>query len=74
MGIPRSTRRLLVRDDAMFGTAQLPKFRQDQFAVGTTEVIEFGDSGIDIAIQESFNDLRDRQAAGELDLARGEKP
>jgi seryl-tRNA synthetase len=26
---------LLVRDDAMFGTAQLPKFRDDQFAVGT---------------------------------------
>ena len=24
---------LLVRDDAMFGTAQLPKFRDDQFAV-----------------------------------------
>jgi seryl-tRNA synthetase len=29
---------LLVRDDAMFGTAQLPKFRDDQFAVGTVEV------------------------------------
>jgi seryl-tRNA synthetase len=29
---------LLVRDDAMFGTAQLPKFRDDQFAVGTLEV------------------------------------
>ncbi|HMN72394.1 MAG TPA: serine--tRNA ligase [Rhodoblastus sp.] len=25
---------LLVRDDAMFGTAQLPKFREDQFAAG----------------------------------------
>ena len=25
---------VLVRDDAMFGTAQLPKFREDQFAVG----------------------------------------
>jgi seryl-tRNA synthetase len=25
---------LLVRDDAMFGTAQLPKFREDQFSVG----------------------------------------
>ncbi|HEV2571745.1 MAG TPA: serine--tRNA ligase [Beijerinckiaceae bacterium] len=25
---------LLVRDDAMFGTAQLPKFRDDQFAAG----------------------------------------
>jgi len=25
---------LMVRDEAMFGTAQLPKFREDQFAVG----------------------------------------
>jgi seryl-tRNA synthetase len=25
---------ILVRDDAMFGTAQLPKFREDQFAAG----------------------------------------
>ncbi|MBI3702136.1 MAG: serine--tRNA ligase [Afipia sp.] len=29
---------LLVRDDAMFGTAQLPKFREDQFAAGSIEV------------------------------------
>jgi seryl-tRNA synthetase len=27
---------LLVRDDAMFGTAQLPKFREDQFFAGAT--------------------------------------
>ena len=27
---------LLVRDDVMFGTAQLPKFRDDQFGVGIT--------------------------------------
>jgi seryl-tRNA synthetase len=31
---------LLVRDDAMFGTAQLPKFRDDQFRAVTREVIE----------------------------------
>jgi len=31
---------LLVRDDAMFGTAQLPKFREDQFAAGA-----MGDGG-----------------------------
>ncbi|MDO8979767.1 MAG: serine--tRNA ligase [Afipia sp.] len=30
---------LLVRDDAMFGTAQLPKFRDDQFAVSSLEGI-----------------------------------
>ncbi len=29
---------ILVRDEAMFGTAQLPKFRDDQFAAVTTEV------------------------------------
>lgn len=31
---------LLVRDDAMFGTAQLPKFREDQFAAGATTSIK----------------------------------
>ncbi|MFG1286366.1 serine--tRNA ligase [Xanthobacter versatilis] len=31
---------LLVRDDAMFGTAQLPKFREDQFFVNTVDGIE----------------------------------
>jgi seryl-tRNA synthetase len=31
---------LLVNDDAMFGTAQLPKFREDQFSTKTDEVIE----------------------------------
>ncbi len=31
---------LLVRDDAMFGTAQLPKFREDQFAVNTTTLVD----------------------------------
>ena len=28
---------LLVRDDAMFGTAQLPKFREDQFKAGNSD-------------------------------------
>ncbi|MGB2729576.1 MAG: serine--tRNA ligase [Methylovirgula sp.] len=32
---------LLVRDAAMFGTAQLPKFREDQFAASAIKVIEF---------------------------------
>jgi len=31
---------ILVRDDAMFGTAQLPKFKSDQFAAITTENFE----------------------------------
>ncbi len=33
---------VLVRDEAMFGTAQLPKFRDDQFAASATDV--FGSS------------------------------
>ena len=32
---------LLVRDDAMFGTAQLPKFREDQFC-GVSGSVEHG--------------------------------
>lgn len=31
---------LMVRDDAMFGTAQLPKFRDDQFGVTNFEVLQ----------------------------------
>ncbi|MFG1277071.1 serine--tRNA ligase [Xanthobacter autotrophicus] len=31
---------LLVRDEAMFGTAQLPKFRDDQFFVNTVDGVE----------------------------------
>jgi seryl-tRNA synthetase len=31
---------LLVRDEAMFGTAQLPKFREDQFAATTIEMMQ----------------------------------
>lgn len=36
---------LLVRDDAMFGTAQLPKFREDQFSVTAGRQIGIGQSG-----------------------------
>ena len=36
---------LLVRDDAMFGTAQLPKFREDQFSVTAGRQIGSGQSG-----------------------------
>ncbi len=31
---------LLVRDEAMFGTAQLPKFREDQFATSRSRTLE----------------------------------
>jgi seryl-tRNA synthetase len=43
---------LLVRDEAMFGTAQLPKFRQDQFAAGTVS---------------AASELRERAVEGTLD-------
>ncbi|WP_375414932.1 serine--tRNA ligase [uncultured Bradyrhizobium sp.] len=42
---------LMVRDDVMFGTGQLPKFKEDQFAVGTLE--EFGEEAI--AAGKSFD-------------------
>ena len=32
---------LLVRDEAMFGTAQLPKFREDQFGAYAGDVANF---------------------------------
>jgi seryl-tRNA synthetase len=32
---------VLVRDAAMFGTAQLPKFREDQFAASAIKIIDF---------------------------------
>jgi seryl-tRNA synthetase len=40
---------LLVRDDAMFGTAQLPKFRDDQFSVTAGRQIGNGQSDASIA-------------------------
>lgn len=41
---------ILVKDDAMFGTAQLPKFREDQFLATTTGAIEgkFGELALEI--------------------------
>src|SRR5208283_63730 len=32
---------VLVRDDAMFGTAQLPKFKEDQFSVTSGEMLQY---------------------------------
>ncbi len=46
---------LLVRDDAMFGTAQLPKFRDDQFATVTVEDLD-----------AAFNQAVDEFDAGKL--------
>jgi seryl-tRNA synthetase len=37
---------LLVRDDAMFGTAQLPKFRDDQFSTRITDIDPYRDENL----------------------------
>ncbi|MFG1262616.1 serine--tRNA ligase [Xanthobacter aminoxidans] len=41
---------ILVRDDAMFGTAQLPKFKDDQFSAISQEIIALDE--YDVAIDE----------------------
>jgi seryl-tRNA synthetase len=41
---------LLVRDDAMFGTAQLPKFREDQYFSTSAETLK----GMEDAVEEAF--------------------
>ena len=41
---------LLVRDDTMFGTAQLPKFRDDQYFSTSAETL----SGMENAVEEAF--------------------
>ena len=61
---------LLVRDDTMFGTAQLPKFEEDQFS--TTQMIgEMTDENIDLVGRKyaEWMDRRNRidQAQAELD-------
>ena len=45
---------ILVRDKAMFGTAQLPKFRDDQFAVSSGS---YSDRATLQAIERDFEDL-----------------
>ena len=49
---------LLVRDEVMFGTAQLPKFEDDQFLSTTIEKI--ADEAVDQAISIAENDLMKR--------------
>jgi seryl-tRNA synthetase len=41
---------LLVRDDTMFGTAQLPKFREDQYFSTSAETLR----GMEDAVEEAF--------------------
>jgi seryl-tRNA synthetase len=52
---------LLVRDDTMFGTAQLPKFREDQFQARRT-LTQIEQSELDLKIEE----FKDRTKARQL--------
>jgi seryl-tRNA synthetase len=49
---------IMVRDDAMFGTAQLPKFMEDQFA--TKRNVDLGDEAI-AELGRLYAELKDRQ-------------
>ncbi len=46
---------LLVRDEAMFGTAQLPKFADDQFATRTVDLFD-----VIVRLSEQFGDDHER--------------
>ncbi|MBX3537832.1 MAG: serine--tRNA ligase [Chelatococcus sp.] len=66
---------LLVRDDAMFGTAQLPKFRDDQFAATNLDLFRQGLKDPSLSFEE-FRDLALRsapKAAGLGAVAEAEK-
>jgi seryl-tRNA synthetase len=58
---------ILVRDDAMFGTAQLPKFRDDQFA--TVRNVG-GQEGLEIATQKFVREFVRRIEAGGISEAK----
>ncbi len=56
---------ILVRDEAMFGTAQLPKFRDDQFLATTNETIK---EAIGRTVQELYQTASDPTIFGGLDV------
>jgi seryl-tRNA synthetase len=79
---------LLVREDAMFGTAQLPKFRDDQFGTATTFTHRIAELEGKIAFLEGFvqRRLKEREEfpglykvpsrlteVAEIDIANAEK-
>ncbi|MCJ2071933.1 serine--tRNA ligase [Methylobacterium sp. J-030] len=57
---------ILVRDEAMFGTAQLPKFRDDQFAV----MRNLDEEEEELFYQHLFDKEREIDAAGGAPLSR----
>jgi seryl-tRNA synthetase len=54
---------LLVRDHTMFGTAQLPKFRDDQFAAASSEMLQ---DALNEALGKSERKNQTDQHAGEI--------
>src|SRR4030081_3800039 len=50
---------LLVRDDVMFGTGQLPKFREDQFAAGDYWLIPTAEVPLTNLVRESILDEKE---------------
>ena len=61
---------ILVRDDAMFGTAQLPKFAEDQFAATTTtQVSEMRDDAMRAALK-AIGELREAGILNESQVSR----
>jgi len=57
---------ILVLDEAMFGTAQLPKFREDQFLATRNETIK---EAINRKVQEHYQKSPSPTAFGGLDVA-----
>jgi seryl-tRNA synthetase len=51
---------LLVRDDVMFGTAQLPKFKDDQFATKTDEIVGPAEAEVTIGSQPGSIEVKFR--------------
>ncbi|HEX9904738.1 MAG TPA: hypothetical protein VGA77_07225, partial [Propylenella sp.] len=63
---------ILVKDDALYGTAQLPKFADDQFATSITEVDPLSRENLLIIVKGLFEFLGERtETAAILELAEG---
>jgi seryl-tRNA synthetase len=68
---------LLVRDEVMFGTGQLPKFEEDQFQVSKAiidrRLIEFGQQKIEAVKQQNIKLLEDQLGRDSLPVQELEK-
>ncbi|HVT55144.1 MAG TPA: serine--tRNA ligase [Xanthobacteraceae bacterium] len=61
---------ILVRDEVMFGTAQLPKFAEDQFFAGTVGAVsEFREKAV-TATLDAINELREQGKLNEVQAPR----